>query len=488
MLKDNFKKSFIAVVPVVVIVLILSFTYLNIDNMLLYRFLIGALFVTIGMAIFLMGEEMAIEAIGINMGKLISKLKTTPAMFLFGTFLGFLITVVEPDLMILAKQIESATGGVISTSLSVIVVALGVGIMVGFGFLRILKDYPINKFFVISYTIVFLLFFFTLEEFHGMSFDASGATTGTMTTPFLLALALGVSSLKGSKSSEDSFGLVGIASVGPIISVLIMSFFVKEPASMPISVVETTSGIGEYLLNAFLHSFKDTLYAIIPLILIFLIFNRFIFKLKKREFVRIIFGLFYTAIGLIIFLTGVSGGFMTLAQEIGIEISKNNPWLLPFIGFIFGMVIVTAEPAVYVLSTQVEDVSGGSISRRMIMVTLCIGVAFAVGLSMVRMLVPEIKLWMFLSLGFLLSVVLSFHVPKIFAGIAFDSGGVASGPMTATFLLAFNQGAASQIPTADLLIHGFGVIALVAMMPVVSISILGLVYKMKARKEGVNIE
>lgn len=152
------------------------------------------------------------------------------------------------------------------------------------------------------------------------------------------------------------------------------------------------------------------------------------------------------------------------------------------------MVIVTAEPAVYVLSTQVEDVTGGSISRRMIMVTLCIGVAIAVCLSMVRMLVPGVKLWMFLSLGFLASLILSYRIPKIFVGIAFDSGGVASGPMTATFLLALNQGAASQIPTADLLIHGFGVIALVAMMPVISISVLGLIYKIKAQKAGVNIE
>lgn len=477
-----------AVVPVVVIVLILFFTYLDIDNVLLYRFLIGALLVMIGMAIFLSGAEIAIEEIGINMGRVISKLKTLPSMFLFGSFLGFLITVVEPDLMILAKQVESATGGVISTTLTVIVVALGVGVMVGFGFLRILKDFPINKFFTIFYAIAFLLFFFTMEEFHGMSFDASGATTGTMTTPFLLALALGVSSLKGSKGSDDSFGLVGIASVGPVIAVLMMSFFVKEPTSMPISVESTTAGMGEYLLNAFIHSVKDTFYAIIPLILIFLIFNKFIFKLTKREFMKIIFGLIYTFVGLVIFLTGVSGGFMSLAQEIGMEISKNNPWLLPFIGFIFGMVIVTAEPAVYVLSTQVEDVTGGSISRRMIMVTLCIGVAIAVCLSMVRMLVPGVKLWMFLSVGFLASLILSYRIPKIFVGIAFDSGGVASGPMTATFLLALNQGAASQIPTADLLIHGFGVIALVAMMPVISISVLGLIYKIKAQKAGVNIE
>lgn len=489
MLKEKLKESLMAVVPIVIIVLFLFFTLLDIDISLLYRFLIGSVLVVVGIAIFLWGAELGIEEIGKLMGKIVAKCKTHLGIFIFGSFLGFLITVAEPDLMILAKQIEGATGGLLNSNLTVISVAVGVGVMVGFGFVRILKDIGIHKFFSFFYALAFILFFFTKEEFHGMSFDASGATTGAMTTPFLLALASGVSSLKGSKRGDkDSFGLVGIASVGPILAVLIMNFFVREVKSSDIVLDALSGGIMAPFKGAFIHSLKDTIFALLPLGLIFLIMNAIFFKLKKKEFAKIIFGLTYTFIGLIIFLTGVAGGFMDLAQEIGVQISSTRPGLLPLIGFIFGMVIVTAEPAVFLLSSQVQDVTGGSISRKNIMLTLCIGVALAVFFSMIRMLIPSVKLWMFLTAGFLISICLSYYIPKIFVGIAFDSGGVASGPMTATFLLALNQGAASQIPTADLLIDGFGVIAMVAMMPVLSISILGLIFKLKAKKEGVIIE
>jgi hypothetical protein len=181
---------------------------------------------------------------------------------------------------------------------------------------------------------------------------------------------------------------------------------------------------------------------------------------------------------------GVNAGFMEVGMVMGEAIARDFSWLLPIIGFLLGMVVVLAEPAVYVLTEQVEDVSAGHIKRKVILVALSIGIAFAVSMSMLRIMIPSLKLWHFLLPGFALGAFLSYRVPPIFVGIAYDSGGVASGPMTATFILAFAQGAAKAIPTANVLIDGFGVIAMVAMTPIVAIQTLGFIFKIKSEKES----
>lgn len=252
-----------------------------------------------------------------------------------------------------------------------------------------------------------------------------------------------------------------------------------------ITEVAHAAGLANYIVE-FKHAAKDTAIAIVPVALLFLITNKLFFKLRKREYRRILKGLVYTFLGLVLFMGGVNSGFMSVARQIGSSIAVNNYKLLPVIGFVLGMVVVLAEPAVYILSHQVEDVTAGSIPRKMIVVALSIGVALAVCLSMIRILSSSIKLWMFLVPGFSIAMILSYFIPNIFVGIGFDSGGVASGPMTATFLLAFSQGASSMIEGADILIDGFGIIAMVAMMPIISISILGLLFKLKSKKEGIN--
>lgn len=327
-----------------------------------------------------------------------------------------------------------------------------------------------------------------MEEFTGIAFDASGATTGAMTTPFILAIGLGVSKMKGSeKSAEDSFGLLGICSAGPIFAVIMLGLFTGHVQGGEITEVATVSGLANYLIE-FKHAAKDTAIAIVPVAILFIVTNKFFFKLRKREYRRILKGLAYTFIGLVLFMGGVNSGFMSVARQIGSSIAVTNYKLLPVIGFFLGMVVVLAEPAVYILSHQVEDVTAGSIPRKMIVVALSIGVALAVCLSMIRILSSSIKLWMFLVPGFSIAVILSYFIPNIFVGIAFDSGGVASGPMTATFLLAFSQGASAMIEGADILIDGFGIIAMVAMMPIISISILGLLFKIKSKKEGIYVD
>jgi len=484
-LSRKFIEVSLSVLPITILVIILNFTLIPIETEMLIRFIIGALLVIIGLGVFLFGAEIGIGPIGNLMGETIAKTNSSHLVGILGFILGFLITIAEPDLQILARQVNLASGGIISDLLILIVVSVGVGIMVAIGLLRILYEKPLNKLLTLVYFMIFLLGLNTSQEFLAISVDASGATTGAMTTPFILALGYGVSQLKGGKTSEeDSFGMVGLASAGPIFAVMSTSIIAglknitgKAKAFVP------NSGILLPYLRVFPQFLKESLLTLLPLFILFLIFDKVKFKLNKKHKHTILKGLLYTYIGLTLFLVGVNAGFMEVGRLIGEGIAKEYIWALPVIGFLLGMVVVLAEPAVYVLTEQVEDVTAGHIKKKVILATLSVGIAFAVAFSMLRIMIPSLKLWHFLLPGFAFAVFLSYRVPPIFVGIAYDSGGVASGPMTATFVLAFAQGAANAIPTANVMVDGFGVIAMVAMMPLVAIQILGLIYKMKAGED-----
>ena len=453
---------------------------------MLIRFLIGAMLVIVGLGVFLFGAHIGIGPIGNLMGEAIAKTNKVHLVGILGFILGFFITIAEPDLQILARQVNLASGGKLSSSLILIVVSIGVGIMVAIGLLRILYGKPLNKIFTVVYFIILILGINVSEEFLAISVDASGATTGAMTTPFILALGYGVSQLKGGETSEeDSFGMVGLASAGPIFAIMSMSI-IKGLTDIQGEVEAFVPNIGilSPYFKAFPQLLKESIITLFPLFILFLIFDKTKFKLNKKNKNTILKGLLYTYIGLTLFLVGVNAGFMEVGRVMGEGIAISYPWLLPVVGFLLGMVVVLAEPAVYVLTEQVEDVTAGHIKRRVILVALSLGIAFAVSMSMLRIMIPSLKLWHFLLPGFALGVFLSYKVPPIFVGIAFDSGGVASGPMTATFVLAFAQGAANAISTANVLIDGFGVIAMVAMTPLVAIQILGLIFKIKAKREG----
>lgn len=488
-LAKKFKDVLSSVLPITLIVVLLHFTVVPLESSMFFRFILGSIFIILGLGIFLFGAEIGISPIGNLMGGTIAQTNNPYFVAALGFILGFFINVAEPDIQILADQVSKASGGILSSSLILIVVSTGVGIMVAIGLLRIVYEKPLNKLFTIVYIFIFSLGIWATEEFLAISVDASGATTGAMTTPFILALGLGVSQLKGGKTSEeDSFGLVGLASAGPIFAIMILNIVsgLRDIQGEIETFIPHTS-IWEPYFQEIPLRMKESIFTLLPLLIIFAIFNYHKFKLERKNKNNIYKGLAYTYTGLTLFLVGVNAGFMEVGRVMGHEIaSLPYPWLLPMIGFLLGMVVVLAEPAVYVLTEQVEEVTAGHIKRKVILIALSMGIAFAVALSMLRIMIPGLKLWHFLLPGFAFAAFLSYKVPPIFVGIAYDSGGVASGPMTATFILAFAQGAANAIPTANVLIDGFGVIAMVAMTPLVAIQVLGLLFKIRANKGGAN--
>jgi hypothetical protein len=467
--------------PVVLLVLLLCFTIVDVETNIIMRFLVGSVMLLIGLSIFLWGVDLSMNPIGEHMSREVATSRTPSKIVILSFLLGFLITVAEPDLLILGSQVEAASGGTLSASIIVYMISIGVGVMVSFGVFRLLRGKPLNAFMAITYGIIFVLALFVSEEFLAISFDASGATTGALTTPFVLALSLGLSKIKGGKESEEnSFGLVGIMSAGPILAVMIMSIISgQKNIQGDVGEFIVAEGVFRPIINAIPTIFVESLIALLPITILFFILNFRSFRLPKDELFGILKGLALTVLGLVCFLTAVNSGFMDMGRIIGMEIAKTNQWILIGIGFLLGLIVVLVEPAVHVLGEQIEEVTSGHIPLNLIRMTLSLGVAIAIALSMVRIVVPEVKLWYFLFPGFAIAILLSFRSDPVFVGIAYDAGGVASGPMTATFVLAFAQGAATVIDTANVLVDGFGVIAMVAMAPVLSIMILGTAFKHK---------
>lgn len=484
----KFKEVLLSVMPITIIVLILNFTITPLETPIIIRFLVGAVFLIIGLTIFLIGVDIGITPIGNNMGGMLAKTNKLWFIIVAGLILGFFISIAEPDLHILAGQVDSVSSGLISKGSILVIVSLGIAIMLAIGLGRIVYNFPLYKLLTIIYGIILILACITSREFLAISFDASGATTGALTVPFILALAIGVSKLKkDSKASEkDSFGLVAVASTGAIISVMIMSIISKtDEITGSLEAEEISNSIISPFIHEFVNVGPEIIIALLPILVLFLIFQKGSFKLPKREVRKILFGVLFTFIGLVIFLVGVNAGFMDVGSIIGYSIaSLDNKMYVILVGFILGVVTILAEPAVYVLTHQIEGVTSGYVKRSAVMFALTIGVGIAVALSVIRILIPDLQLWQYLLPGYIVSIALSYLAPKLFVGIAFDSGGVASGPMTATFILAYTQGAADAVEGANVLIDGFGVIAMVAMTPLIALQILGLIFKIKSRKGG----
>ncbi len=491
-LVHKLKEVLFAVLPITVIVLILNFTVAFLEWALIIRFLIGAMLIVLGLAVFLFGIDIGVTPIGNQMGSALVKTGKLRIVAIVGFILAFIVTIAEPDLHILAEQVEGVTSGCLSATGLVAVVALGIGALMSFGLVRIVKNIPLYIILAICYGVIFVVSLFTSDVFIAIAFDASGATTGALTVPFILAMAIGVSRMKkDSKASEkDSFGLVAIASVGAIIAVMIMSVILGPQQITPSMRMQTAGE--QSVLAPFLQQLPkiayESFFALLPLFILFIIFQLVLLKMHKKAARRILAGLVYTFIGLTLFLTGVNAGFMDAGKMIGYKVAlSGSKFLFIAVGFVLGLSTILAEPAVYVLTRSVEEVTSGYIRRSAVLVALSVGVGCAVALSAVRILIPELQLWHLLLPGYIISVALSFFTPKLFVGIAFDSGGVASGPMTATFILAFTQGAAQGIETANVLVDGFGMIAMVALMPLITLQILGMIYKIKSKKGGLEV-
>lgn len=487
------KEVLFAVLPITVLVLILHFTITPLETPILLRLLLGALFIILGLSIFLFGVDIGITPIGQVMGSTLAKTNKISIVVLAGLALGFFISIAEPDLHILAGQVEFVTAGLITKFSIVVVVSLGIALMVSLGLSRIVFNVTLTRVLTGLYLLIFLLALFTSPEFLAISFDASGATTGALTVPFILALAMGVSMLKkDSESSEtDSFGLVAIASAGAIIAVMLMSI-IGGAEEIAASLAGEEAG-SLSIITPFLKMIPivagEIVLALFPILSIFLVFQKLSFKLSRKTVRKILIGLIFTFVGLVLFLVGVNAGFMEAGSVVGYSIaSLDSKAYVVLVGFILGLLTILAEPAVYVLTHQIEDVTSGYVKRKNVMLALSLGVGCAVALSMIRIIVPGVQLWHFLLPGYLLSILMAYYVPPLFVGMAFDSGGVASGPMTATFILAFAQGAAEAIEGANVLVDGFGVIAMVALTPIIALQILGFVYKIKTRKRGVETD
>ena len=477
-LLEKLKESLGAVLPIIGIVLVLCFSIAPIPNSVLMTFVVGAVLLIIGMMFFTLGAEMAMTPMGERIGTKLTNTRKISVVIVLCFILGFIITISEPDLQVLAEQVPS-----IPNYTLIIAVATGVGIFLVAAVLRMLFGIPLAHMLLVLYPIIFILASIVPQEFLTVAFDSGGVTTGPMTVPFIMALGIGFSAVRSDKHAEnDSFGLVALCSVGPILAVLLLGLLYHpgESGYEQTMIVKTDNSVEMWQLfqEGLPYYMKEMLISLLPIILFFFIFQIVSLHLHKKTLVKIIIGIIYTYIGLVLFLTGVNVGFMPAGNYLGQVIAGlSYPWIIVPIGMLIGYFIVKAEPAVYVLTEQVEELTSGAISAKAMGMSLSIGVALSLGLAMVRVLTGISILW-FLLPGYAVALGLTFFVPKIFTAIAFDSGGVASGPMTATFLLPFSMGACEALG-GNVVTDAFGVVAMVAMTPLITIQILGLIYQIQ---------
>lgn len=480
----------LSILPVVIIVLVLHFTLSPLETTQLIRFLIGAFLMIIGLSVFLFGVDLGISPIGSLMGKIMTKTNQLWIIAVGTIILGFIVSIAEPDLHVLARQIDLITSGQISFFFLVGVVSIGIAFFLFLGFFRILFNIPLNKILIISYSFVFILALFTSKDFLAISFDASGATTGALMVPFILAMAISISAKKRDVHlmEGDSFGLVAITSIGAIIAMMLVNILgsTKSLSGDPSILIHQYDSILFPFLNKFPIFIIEIALALLPIFLVFLIFHFISFHLPGKQLKKILKGLLYTYSGLVLFMVGVNAGFMEVGSMVGFRIaSLDNKLIVILIGFLIGFVTILAEPAVHILTSQIENVTSGFIKSKIVLTALSIGVGIAVSLSMIRIVFHSVQLWHFIVPGYAIALLLTFVVPKLFVGIAYDSGGVSSGPMTATFILAFAQGVVRAVEGADILLDGFGVIAMVALTPLITLQILGFLFQ-KSLSQGGN--
>ena len=480
-LKEKIRESLSAVLPITGIVLMLSIFVIPMELGSVVMFLTGALMLIVGMGFFQLGAEMAMTPLGEGVGVQISKMKKLLTVLLTGFLMGVIITVSEPDLQVLAGQVPSVPNMVL-----IMTVAVGVGLFLALAIVRIRYKISLSMLLIVCYLALILVSAFVPKEFLAVAFDSGGVTTGPMTVPFIMAMGVGLASVRSDKNAaNDSFGLVALSSVGPILAVLILGCFFKPTEAAytltDVATVVTTQDVARVFAQGLPLYAREVLLSLVPILWVFLIFQWLTHRYHGLQIKRIIVGFGYTYIGLVLFLCGANVGFAPVGAYLGRELAGLSfRWILVPIGALIGYYIVKAEPAIQVLNHQVEAVTNGAISVKMMNRCMQIGVAASVGLAMLRVL-TGISIQWFVIPGYIIALVLSRLVPDIFIGIAFDSGGVASGPMTSTFLLPLSIGVCEALG-GNLMTDAFGVVALVALTPLIAIQLMGLVYKLKTAK------
>ena len=480
-LKEKIMESLAAVLPITGIVLALSILIVPLTTGAVMMFFVGAVLLIVGMGMFQLGAEMAMTPLGESIGAKISKSKKLITIAAIAFALGTLITIAEPDLQVLAEQIPSIPNNVIIWT-----VALGVGIFLAVAVIRIVTGFDLSILLMILYGILLVLSFFVPKDFLSVAFDSGGVTTGPITVPFIMAVGVGLSSIRSDKNaSSDSFGLVSLASVGPILAVVVLGFFYDTGdgaySTSAVKEVETMQDVVKAFFNELPHYYLEVGLSLLPIVGVFVLFQFIGHKSPRRVIIRSLIGFLYTYKGLVFFLCGVNVGFAPVGTMLGAGLGASDyKWLLIPIGMLIGYFIVKAEPAIQILNTQVQSVTNGAISAKSMNRCLSIGVAVSVGLAMLRV-ITGLSIQAIIIPGYLIALVMSKIVPKIFVGIAFDSGGVASGPMTSTFLLPLCIGACESLGN-NVMMDAFGVIALVALTPLIAIQLMGVSYKIKLMK------
>lgn len=474
-------ESLSAVLPITGIVLLISVFLVPVELGTMTMFLVGAVMLIFGMGFFQLGAEMAMTPIGEGIGVQISKTSKIIWIVAIGFVMGLIITISEPDLQVLAEQVPSVPNLTL-----ILTVAVGVGIFLALAIVRIHQRISLSKLLIFLYAFVICASFLVPEEFLAVAFDSGGVTTGPMTVPFIMAMGVGLASLSRDKHAvSDSFGLVALSSIGPILAVMILGCFYRpteaEYSLGEMAEVFTTRDVVQVFLHELPEFVGEVLISLAPIVAVFLIFQLLTHRYHRRHIKRIAVGMFYTYLGLVLFLSGVDVGFAPLGALLGQELaSLPFKWIIVPLGMLIGYYIVKAEPAIQVLNHQVENVTDGAVSVKAMNRSMSIGVAISIGLAMLRILLG-IPIQFIVIPGYILALVMSKFVPKIFVGIAFDSGGVASGPMTSTFLIPLSIGTCQALG-GNLMTDAFGVVALVALTPLIAIQMMGLVYKYKSTK------
>ena len=475
------REAFISVLPITAIILILAATPLvEFTTTEMICFAVSAVFLVIGIALFNLGADLAMTPMGEHIGSGLTKSKRLTVLLIVCFVMGVLITVAEPDLSVLAEQVEK----VIHNLTLIITVGVGVGIFLVIAVLKIVLQKDLSALLIFFYMTLFAVCALLIEsgknDFLALCFDSGGVTTGPITVPFIMALGVGIATTIGGKNSnENSFGLVALCSIGPIIAVMILSLASKGDLEYQLPSYSVDAGLASF--GTVLGETVFEVFRALGLIVIFFFILQFtVLKLPKAKIIRIIFGILYTFVGLIIFLTTVKIGFMPIGFKLGQELAGNKT-LLVIMGLVLGMVTVLAEPAIHVLNKQVEEITGGGVTKKEMMIALCIGVGLSIALSMLR-IIYDFSVLYYLIPGYVISLGLSFFVPRMYTAIAFDSGGVASGPLTSSFILPMAMGACSMLVGEESVLSlAFGIVAMVAMIPLITIQALGFKAVMAAK-------
>jgi len=481
-LREKISESLAAVVPITLIVLALSVFVVPLETGTMAMFVVGAVMLIIGMALFQLGAEAAMTPLGEGIGVQLTKINKYILVIVVSALMGFIITIAEPDLQVLAQQVPA-----IPNLTLILTVAIGVGIFLAIAVIRIIKKIDLSILLAIMYILLIGFSLFVPKEFLAVAFDSGGVTTGPITVPFIMAMGIGISSVRSDKnSSNDSFGLIALASGGPILAVLVLGCFFNPDsaayAASEITKVVTMQDVAIEFAKQLPHYAEEVGISLSPILLVYLVFQFATHRYHTRQKRRILIGFVYTYIGLVLFLCGVNVGFAPVGTLLGRELaSLSQKWLIVPIGMLIGYYIVKAEPAIQILNHQVEGITNGLIFSSSMNRCLSIGVAASIGIAMFRVLTGIPIHWIIIP-GYIVALIMSRFVPKIFVGIAFDSGGVASGPMTTTFLLPLCIGVCEALG-GNIMTDAFGVVALVALTPLIAVQLMGVRYMMKNKHQ-----